>query len=217
MTLRAEAANSIRRSGVVAVVRTRESDRVTAIAEALLEGGLSSIEITTSVPGAVEVLRTLAGAFGDRVLLGAGTVLDLDTAKRFIDAGARFIVAPIYRPELLRLCHAYDVAVAPGGFTPTEIFEAWEAGSDFVNVFPATALGPAYFRELRGPLPHLPIIPTGGVTLDNVADWINAGAVAVGVGAALLDAQAIAGGHYGVLTARASAFLAAVKQARSAT
>ncbi len=216
MTLRAEAANSIRRSGVVAVVRTRESDRVTAIAEALLEGGLSSIEITTSVPGAVEVLRTLAGALGNRVLLGAGTVLDLDTARRFIDAGARFIVAPIYRPDLLRLCHDYDVAVAPGGFTPTEIFEAWEAGADFVNVFPATALGPAYFRELRGPLPHLPILPTGGVTLDNVADWISAGAVAVGVGAALLDTQAIAGGHYGVLTARASAFLAAVKQARSA-
>jgi 2-dehydro-3-deoxyphosphogluconate aldolase/(4S)-4-hydroxy-2-oxoglutarate aldolase len=215
MTLRAEAANSIRKSGVVAVVRTRESDRVTAIAEALLEGGLSAIEITTSVPGAVEVLRTLSGSLGSRVLLGAGTVLDLDTAKRFIDAGARFIVAPVYRRELLNLCHDYDVAVAPGCFTPTEIFDAWEAGSDFVNVFPATALGPAYFRELRGPLPHLPIIPTGGVTLDNVADWIGAGAVAVGVGAALLDTQAIAGGHYGVLTARASAFLAAVKQART--
>jgi len=215
MTHRAEAANSIRKSGVVAVVRTRESDRVTPIAEALLEGGLSAIEITTSVPGAVDVLRTLSGALGNRVLLGAGTVLDLDTARRFIDAGARFIVAPIYRRELLKLCHDYDVAVAPGCFTPTEIFEAWEAGADFVNVFPATALGPTYFRELRGPLPHLPIIPTGGVTLDNVADWISAGAVAVGVGAALLDAQAIAGGHYGVITARASAFLAAVKQARS--
>ena len=215
MTLRAETANSIRKSGVVAVVRTRESDRVTAIAEALLEGGMSAIEITTSVPGAVDVLRTLSGSLGNRVLLGAGTVLDVETAKRFIDAGARFIISPIFRGELLRLCHDNDVAVAPGCFTPTEIFEAWESGADFVNVFPATTLGPAYFRELRGPLPHLPIIPTGGVTLDNVADWIGAGAVAVGVGAALLDAQAIAGGHYGVLTARASAFLSAVKQARS--
>ena len=215
MTRRAEAANSIRKSGVVAVVRTRESDRVTAIAEALLEGGLSAIEITTSVPGAVDLVRTLSGALGNRVLLGAGTVLDVDTAKRFIDAGARFIISPIFRGELLQLCHDNDVAVAPGCFTPTEIFEAWEFGADFVNVFPATSLGPAYFRELRGPLPHLPILPTGGVTLDNVADWITAGAVAVGVGAALLDARAIAGGHYDVLTARASAFLSAVKQARA--
>ena len=215
MTRRAEAANSIRKSGVVAVVRTRESDRVTAIAEALVEGGLSAIEITTSVPGAVDVLRTLGGALGNRVLLGAGTVLDLETARRLIDAGARFIVSPVYRGELMKLCHDHDVAVAPGCFTPTEIFEAWEAGADFVNVFPATALGPAYFRELRGPLPHLPILPTGGVTLDNVADWVAAGAVAVGVGAALLDAEAIANGHYAVITARASAFLSAVKQARS--
>ena len=215
MTRRAEAANSIRKSGVVAVVRTRESDRVVAIAEALLEGGLSAIEITTSVPGAVELVRTLSATLGNRVLLGAGTVLDVDTARRFIDAGARFILSPIFRGELLRLCHDNDVAVAPGCFTPTEIFEALEYGADFVNVFPATSLGPAYFQELRGPLPHLPIIPTGGVTLDNVADWINAGAVAVGVGAALLDASAIAAGHYDVITTRASAFLAAVKQARS--
>jgi 2-dehydro-3-deoxyphosphogluconate aldolase/(4S)-4-hydroxy-2-oxoglutarate aldolase len=214
MTLRAETANSIRKSGVVAVVRTREPDRVTAIAEALIEGGLTAIEITTTVPGAVDVLRTLSGALGNRVLLGAGTVLDAETARRVIDAGARFVLSPIFRPELLRLCHDNDVAVAPGCFSPTEIFDAWEAGADFVNVFPAATLGPAYFRNLRGPLPFLPIIPTGGVTLDNVADWINAGAVALGVHTALLDPQAISSGHYGVLTARASAFLAAVKQAR---
>lgn len=215
MTLRAEAANSIRKAGLLAVVRTREADRVAPIAEALLEGGVSAIEITTSVPGAVDILRTLTGSLGSRALLGGGTVLDLETAKRFIDAGARFLVSPIYRGELLDLCHRNDVAVAPGCFTPTEIVHAWEAGADFVNVFPATALGPSYFRELRGPLPHLPVIATGGVTLDNVGDWLNAGAVAVGVGAALLDYQAIANGHYGVLTARASAFLSAVKQARA--
>jgi 2-dehydro-3-deoxyphosphogluconate aldolase/(4S)-4-hydroxy-2-oxoglutarate aldolase len=214
MTLRAETANSIRKSGVVAVVRTRESDRVTAIAEALIEGGLSAIEITTTVPGAVEVLRTLSGALGNRVLLGAGTVLDVETARRVIAAGARFVVSPVFRRGLLDLCHEHDVAVAPGCFSPTEIFEAWEAGADFIKVFPAASLGPAYFRELRGPLPHLPIMPTGGVTLDNVADWIGAGAVAVGVETALLDPEAIANGHYGVLTARASAFLAAVRQAR---
>ena len=128
---------------------------------------------------------------------------------------AQFI-GSIFRPELLTLCHEHDVAVAPGCFSPSEIYEAFEAGADFIKVFPAAALGPAYFRELRGPLPHLPIMPTGGVTLDNVADWINAGAVAVGVDTALLDPQAIANGHYGVLTARASAFLSAVKQARGA-
>ena len=214
MTLRAETANSIRKSGIVAVVRTREPDRVTAIAEALIEGGCTAIEITTTVPGAVDVLRTLSGALGNRVVLGAGTVLDSETARRVIDAGARFVLSPIFRPELLRLCHDNDVAVAPGCFSPTEIFDAWESGADFVNVFPAAALGPAYFRSLRGPLPFLPILPTGGVTLDNVADWINAGAVALGVHTALLDPQAISNGHYGVLTARASAFLAAVKQAR---
>ena len=196
------------------MVRTTESDRVTAIAEALLEGGLSAIEITTTVPGAVDVLRTLAGALGSRALLGAGTVLDLETARRVIDAGARFVVSPIFRRGMLELCHDADVAVVTGCFSPTEIVEAWEAGADFVKVFPAAVLGPSYFQELRGPFPHLPIMPTGGVTLDNVADWINAGAVAIGVGSALLDTQAIAGGHYGVLTARASAFLSAVRQAR---
>jgi 2-dehydro-3-deoxyphosphogluconate aldolase/(4S)-4-hydroxy-2-oxoglutarate aldolase len=118
MTRRAETANSIRRTGVVAVVRTRESDRVTAIAEALLEGGLTAIEITTTVPGAVDVLRTLSSALGNRVLLGAGTVLDLDTARRVIDAGARFVAAPIYRRGLLELCHDHDVAVAPAAFRP---------------------------------------------------------------------------------------------------
>lgn len=215
MTSRAEAANSIRRSGVLAVVRTRETDRVTPIAEALLEGGLTAIEITTTVPGAVELLRTLSGSLGHRALLGAGTVLDDETARRVIDAGARFIASPIYRPELLRLCHDNDVAVIPGCFTPTEIFQAWEAGADFINVFPASILGHGYFAELRRPLPHLPIVPSGGVTLDNAAQWISSGAVAVGVGSALLDRQAIADGHYAVLTARASGFLAAVKQARS--
>jgi len=215
MTRRAETANAIRRGGVVAVVRTRESDRVVAIAEALLEGGLTAIEITMTVPGAVDVLRTLSGALGNRVLLGAGTVLDLETAKRVIDAGARFVVSPIFRRGMLEFCHEHDVAAAPGCFSPTEIFEAWEAGADFVKVFPAAALGPAYFRELRGPLPHLPIMPTGGVTLDNIAEWISAGAVAVGVDSPLLDPESIAHGHYGVITARASAFLAAVKQARA--
>lgn len=214
MTSRAEAANSIRRSGVLAVVRTRETDRVTPIAEALLEGGLTAIEITTTVPGAVELLRTLSGSLGHRALLGAGTVLDEETARRVIDAGARFIASPIFKPELLRLCHDNDVAVIPGCFTPTEIFQAWESGADFINVYPASMLGPEYFAELRRPLPHLPIIPSGGVTLDNTADWISAGAVAVGVGSALLDRQAITEGHYAVLTARASGFLSAVKQAR---
>src|SRR5665213_3522538 len=148
MTLRAETTNSIRKSGVVAVVRTREPDRVTAIAEALIEGGCTAIEITTTVPGAVDVLRTLSGALGSRAVLGAGTVLDVETARRVIDAGARFVLSPIFRPELLRLCHDNDVAVA------------------------------------------------------------------LGVHTALLDPEAIASGHYGVLTARASAFLAAIKQAR---
>ena len=217
MTSRTQTAAAIRSQGIVAIVRMQEAERVLAVAEALARGGVKIIEITMTVPRAVELLRTLAERLGSDVVLGAGTVLDTETASSVIDAGARFVVSPVFLPELIQLCHARDVAVAPGCFTPTEIFTAYRAQADLIKVFPATSLGPSFFRDVLAPLPGVPIMPTGGVALDNVGEWIRAGAVAVGVGTALLDRQAIRDENYALLTERARAFVAAVLAARSGT
>jgi len=147
-------------------------------------------------------------------LLGAGTVVDAETARLAILAGAQFVVSPVLRPEMIEVCHRHDVAAIPGCFSPTEILTAWEAGADVVKVFPATSLGPAYFKDLRGPLPHIKLMPTGGVTIDNAADWIRAGAVAVGVGTALVDPKAVAAGDYRAITANACRIVANVRVAR---
>jgi 2-dehydro-3-deoxyphosphogluconate aldolase/(4S)-4-hydroxy-2-oxoglutarate aldolase len=216
MSQRSNVTTRIKEVGAVAIIRMQESARVARVVEAVLRGGLSAIEITMSVPGAVELLREVARSLGSEVVLGAGTVLDVETAKRVIDAGASFVVSPILKRELIAECHANDVAVAPGCFTPTEIYTAFEAEADLIKVFPATSLGPAFFRDILAPLPGLPIMPTGGVSLDNVGDWIRAGAVAVGVGTALLDRQVIAAERYEELTARARALVAAVRAARDA-
>ena len=152
------------------------------------------------------MIRELAPALPSGFLLGAGTVIDADTAVRTSSTPARtFVVGPVFRREIIDVCHERDVPVMPGCFTPTEILDAWDAGADIVKVFPATALGPAFFKESARPLPQVKLMPTGGVTLDNAGDWIRAGAVAVGVGTALLDARAIASGDFDVLTANARA------------
>lgn len=164
-------------------------------------------------PHDVEILQ-LAPTLPPGFLLGAGTVLDSETARLAILAGARFVVSPVFRPEVVAICHRYDVAAMPGCFTPTEILAAWEAGADVVKVFPATALGPGFFKDVRGPLPQVKLMPTGGVSLTNAGDWIRAGAVAVGVGTALLDAKAIAAGDFGVITTNARTIVASVEAAR---
>ncbi len=187
-----------------------------AVFDAIGEGGVRVIELTMSVPGAIELIRQLASRLPDGFVLGAGTVLDGDTARRVIEAGARFVVSPVFRREVITACHERDAAVMPGCFTPTEILEAWDAGADVVKVFPATALGPTFLKDVRGPLPQVKLMPTGGVTLDNAGDWIRAGAVAVGVGTALLDTAAIAAGQYGVLRANAARIVASVRGAREA-
>jgi 2-dehydro-3-deoxyphosphogluconate aldolase/(4S)-4-hydroxy-2-oxoglutarate aldolase len=148
-------------------------------------------------------------------LFGAGTVLDAATAAKVIDAGAQFVVSPVFRSSLIAACHERNVPVTPGCFTPTEILDAWEAGADIVKVFPATALGPGYIKDVRAPLPHVKLMPTGGVTVENAGEWIKAGAVAVGVGSALLDTKAIETGDYGVLRAKAERIVANVNAARS--
>jgi 2-dehydro-3-deoxyphosphogluconate aldolase/(4S)-4-hydroxy-2-oxoglutarate aldolase len=205
---------ALEEAGVVAVIRLKEPDKLRAVVDALAEGGVRALEVTMTVPGAVELIGGLAPALPAGFLLGAGTVLDVETAGRVIDAGAQFVVSPVFRRAVLAACHERDVPAMPGCFTPTEILEAWDAGADIVKVFPATALGPTFFKDVRGPLPQVKLMPTGGVSLDNAGDWIRAGAVAVGVGTALLDANAIAAGDYGVLRANAAKIVANVRAAR---
>jgi 2-dehydro-3-deoxyphosphogluconate aldolase/(4S)-4-hydroxy-2-oxoglutarate aldolase len=214
MTARQSVVSAIEEAGVVAVIRIREAGRLRSIVDALIEGGVRVLEVTMSVPGAIDLIRDLSASLPAGFLLGAGTVLDVATASRVIDAGARFVVSPVFKPGLIDVCHKRDTAALPGCFTPTEILTAWESGADLVKVFPATALRPTFFKDVKGPLPDVKLIPTGGVTLDNAGDWIRAGAAAVGVGTALLDARAIAAGDYRVLTANAARIMAGVKAAR---
>jgi 2-dehydro-3-deoxyphosphogluconate aldolase/(4S)-4-hydroxy-2-oxoglutarate aldolase len=205
---------AIERAGIVAIIRMKEPERVRAVVDAIAEGGVRALEITMTVPGAVELIRDLAPQMPPGFLLGAGTVVDAETVTRVTDAGARFVVSPVFRREVIAACHERDVAVMPGCFTPTEILDAWDAGADVVKVFPATALGPAFFRDVRGPLPQIKMMPTGGVSVENAGDWIKAGAVAVGVGTALLDAKAISAGNYGVLRAKAEQIVQNVRAAQ---
>jgi len=205
---------AVERAGIVAVIRIKDPQRLQAVVDAIAEGGIRVLEVTMTVPGAVELIRDLAPRMPSGFLLGAGTVVDAMTAGRVIDAGARFIVSPVFRQEVISACHARDVAAMPGCFSPTEILNAWDGGADVVKVFPATALGPGYIKDLRGPLPHVKTMPTGGVTIDNAGDWIRAGAVAVGVGTALLDAKAIEKGDYGALRRNAERIVANVRAAK---
>lgn len=211
---RVDAVRLVETTGVVAVIRLSDAARLEAVAEALLAGGVQALEVTMTVPRAVALIEHLTATLPRDVLIGAGTVLDVETARQVILAGARFVVSPIFRPEVVALCHRYDVAVMPGCFTPTEIVSAWEAGADIVKVFPATALGPAFFKDVRGPLPQVRMMPTGGVSLTNAGDWIEAGAVAIGVGTALVERQAVADGRFDLVTARARQFVDAVRTAR---
>jgi 2-dehydro-3-deoxyphosphogluconate aldolase / (4S)-4-hydroxy-2-oxoglutarate aldolase len=207
-------AADLERAGVVAVIRMKDPDKVQAVVDAIAEGGVRAIEVTMSVPGAIGLIRTLAPRMPKGFLFGAGTVLDSGTAAQVIDAGAQFIVSPVFRRSLIEACHERGVAVTPGCFTPTEILDAWEAGADLVKVFPATALGPGYIKDVRAPLPHVKLMPTGGVTVENAGEWIKAGAAAVGVGTALLDTKAIEAGDYAVLRGKAERIVANVKSAR---
>jgi 2-dehydro-3-deoxyphosphogluconate aldolase/(4S)-4-hydroxy-2-oxoglutarate aldolase len=201
--------------GVVAVIRMRDARKLRSVIDALAEGGVRAIEVTMTVPNAVSLIGELAPMLPDDFLLGAGTVTDAATARAVIEAGARFVVGPVFRRDVMDACREQDVAVAPGCFSPTEILDAYEYGADIVKVFPATALGPQFIKDIRAPLPQLKLMPTGGVTLDNAGDWIRAGAVVVGVGSALLDAAAIENGRLEVITANARRIVASVESART--
>jgi 2-dehydro-3-deoxyphosphogluconate aldolase / (4S)-4-hydroxy-2-oxoglutarate aldolase len=200
--------------GVVAVIRLKDPATLRAVVDAMAEGGVRALEVTMTVPRAIDLIRELAPTLPGGFLLGAGTVTDAATARAVIDAGASFVVGPVFRPDVIAACHERDVAAMPGCFSPTEILAAHECGADIVKLFPATALGPQYIKDIRAPLPQVKLMPTGGVTLDNAGDWIRAGAVAVGVGSALLDAKAIDEGRLDVLTGNARRIVASVASAR---
>lgn len=169
-----------------------------------------------TVPRAIDAIRSVASSLPEGLLLGAGTVLDANTAHRVIDAGARFVVAPVFDPDTIRACHERDVPVMPGCFTPTEMLRAWQLGADVIKVFPATSLGPGYLKDVRAPLPQLKLMPTGGVTPANAGEWIKAGAVAVGIGSALVDGKAVAVGNYEQIEAAARLAIGNIRTARSA-
>jgi len=202
------------RTGVVAVVRAQSSEQLIDVVGALHAGGLTCVEITMTTPDALDVIRSASKAFAGKCVIGVGTVLDSETARAAILAGAEYVVSPILDLATITLCKRYNKAVVPGCFTPTEILTAWQAGADLIKVFPATKLGPEFFKDIRGPLPQVRLTPTGGVTLANTGDFIKAGAVCVGVGSAMVTKKAIAEKDYATLTANAAAFLKAVADAR---
>jgi 2-dehydro-3-deoxyphosphogluconate aldolase/(4S)-4-hydroxy-2-oxoglutarate aldolase len=200
--------------GIVAVIRIQDGSRLGAVVDALAAGGITALEVTMTVPRAIELIGEIAPALPEGFVFGAGTVVDPETARAAVRAGARFIVSPVFRPAVIEASHAEGAAAMPGCFSPTEILAAWDAGADVVKVFPATTLGPAYFKDLRGPLPHVRLMPTGGVSLENAGEWIRAGAFAIGVGGALVDQKLVAAGNYAAITDRAKRFIERVKQAR---
>jgi len=198
-------------SKVVAVVRLTDADKLAAAAAALCRGGVRALEITMTVPGAVEIIREMARNRAPGVLVGAGTVLDPGTARDVIAAGAEFVVSPITDRGVIETCREAGVLVAPGAFTPTEIVAAWRAGADIVKVFPATSLGPQFFRDMRGPLPQVRLMPTGGVGLENAREFLAAGACCVGMGTALLDKTIMEKADWEALSARAGCLVESLR------
>lgn len=205
----------IERLGAVAVVRLTNAEKGMQIVEAIHNGGVSAIEVTMTVPNALSMIEQVAREMGDEVIIGVGSVLSREAARQAIEAGARYVVSPVFKKEIVEEAHAQGVPAMPGAFSPTEIQLAHEAGADVVKVFPADIVGMKFFKAVRAPLPHLKLMPTGGVSLTNAGDWLRHGAVAVGVGSALLDKEAIARGDYARLTENARTLKASIDEARS--
>ena len=212
---KADVIKTIKDTGIIPVVRAASADEAMRAIDAIREGGISVLEITMTVPGAVGVIEEVSKRYGSEAVVGAGTVLDSETARACILAGASFVVSPSLNTETIATCRRYGVAVMPGALSPTEVVQAWTAGCDFVKVFPAGAVGGAsYIKALKAPLPHIELVPTGGVSLKTAADFIKAGASALGVGADLVDIKAINEGQHAIITERARQFLDIVREAR---
>jgi 2-dehydro-3-deoxyphosphogluconate aldolase/(4S)-4-hydroxy-2-oxoglutarate aldolase len=201
--------------GIIAILRSDSSDQLLRVAEALHKGGITTLEVTMTTPNALQVITDLVARFGSELLVGVGTVLDPKTARAAILGGAEFVVTPVTKPEVVRVCARSGKPIASGAFTPTEALFAHETGADFVKIFPADQLGPTYIRDLLAPLPMLQLIPTGGVTAKNAGAFIQAGSVALGAGSTLVSKKAVQNGDWHVLTRTAKAFIRAIRDARS--
>ena len=197
--------------GIIAVVRAKSAEQVPPLTEALLAGGVIAIEITMTTPNAIAAIREAAKKFGSRALIGVGTVLDVETCRQAIAAGAEFVVSPITRPEIAKAAHDANRPVMLGAYTPTEAQLAFEAGADFIKIFPADGLGHGYIKSLRAPLPHLRIVPTGGVDLDTLADFLKSGCAALGVGSSLMTPQILRDNDWPALTRLAAEFVKAAR------
>lgn len=195
--------NEIVKRKAVAVIRIKEAAKLKKVIEALYEGGLSVAEITLTVPNAIELIKRMSDELDDNIIIGVGSVLNKNVAEEAIKAGAKYVVSPIFKKEIIETAHKYDIPAMPGCFTPTEIQAAYEAGADIIKVFPADVLGMDFFKGILAPMPHLKLMPTGGVSLTNAGDWLKSGACAVGVGSALLDKEAIEKENYSKLTENA--------------
>ncbi len=196
---------------IVAVVRVTNEEKLTKVINAIYEGGIKIIEITMTVPNAIQQIEKISEKFGDKIVVGVGSVIDKQTAKDAVSAGAKYVVSPVIKKEIIETAVNLGVPVMPGAFTPTEILSAWEMGADVVKVFPADVLGMSFFKGVLAPMPFLKMMPTGGVTLTNAGDWLKAGACAVGVGTALLESEAIKNGDYFKLTENAKTIVKSVK------
>ncbi len=211
---KSEKLNLIRATGVIAIMRAQSSEQLIAAADAIKAGGVRVIEVTMTTPGALDVIAEATQRYGEDVLFGAGSVLDAETARAALLAGAGFVVAPTLSLNVIALCNRYSIPVMPGCFTPTEMLTAWEAGADMVKLFPAEIGGPALIKAIRAPLPQLEIVPVGGVTLDTAADFIRNGAAALGVGSSLVNQKLLDAGDMAELTRRAARFIEEVKNGR---
>ena len=209
-----EKLNLIRETGVIAIMRARSSDQLIAAADAIRSGGVRVIEVTMTTPGALGIIESAKKGFGEDVLFGVGSVLDPETARAAILTGADFIVSPVFKKKVITLCNRYSIPVIPGCFTPTEALNAWEAGADMIKLFPASIGGADLVKAFLAPMPQLEIIPVGGVTLENAADYIRKGAAAIGVGSSLVNQKLLEANDFKELTRRASAFIDEVRNSR---
>ncbi|HVO74226.1 MAG TPA: bifunctional 4-hydroxy-2-oxoglutarate aldolase/2-dehydro-3-deoxy-phosphogluconate aldolase [Ignavibacteriaceae bacterium] len=207
--------NKIIGNGAVAVIRLKDGSKFNKIAEAIYAGGVASIELTMTTPNAFKLLEEASKIFSDKMMLGMGSVLNAEDAQRAIDSGAKYIVSPIFKKEVLQTSHKNNTAVIPGCLTPTEIQTAYEEGADIIKVFPADVVGMAFFKAVKAPLLHLKLMPTGGVSLMNAGEWLKAGACAVGIGSALLNQKAIDENNFSVLTENAKILMQSIISARS--